>query len=86
MTVALRALLQGVIDYAGLFPPARLSLSEAIGNFAKYHSGEQAWMLRHFILQPPGDLLEARWAIATFPGLDRQGQKMSRARPSQAVL
>ena len=50
MTVALRALLQEVIDYAGLFPPARLSLSEAIGNFAKYHSGEQAWMLRHFIL------------------------------------
>jgi len=57
MTVALRALLQQVIDYAGLFPPADLSLSEAIGKFAEYHSSEQSWILRHFIL-PSGRLIE----------------------------
>ena len=50
MTAALQALLEGVIDYAGLFPPARLELNEALGNFSNYRRNGQAWMLRHFIL------------------------------------
>lgn len=46
---SLRAFLAGLIDYAGLFPPARLPLEDALPNFAAYREGEDAWMLRSFI-------------------------------------
>lgn len=47
---ALRALLDHFIDYAGIFPPARLSLNTAIDNFSKYGSGEYSWMLHWLVL------------------------------------
>jgi hypothetical protein len=49
MTASLRALLAGLVDYAGLFPPARLPLDEAIRNYARYRQGPDAWMLGRFI-------------------------------------
>jgi hypothetical protein len=45
----LEALLSGLIDYAGLFPPARLPLAEALANHCRYRLGEDAWMLGRFI-------------------------------------
>jgi hypothetical protein len=47
---ALDSLLSGLIDYAGLFPPAALSMQEAVNNFARYIEGEHAWMLGRFVL------------------------------------
>ena len=38
MSPSLRALLTGIVDYAGLFPPAQLSLDEAIRNYARYRT------------------------------------------------
>ena len=38
------------IDYAGLYPPASLSLAEAINNFAKYRSEPENWMLSRFVI------------------------------------
>ncbi|MGH7177215.1 MAG: hypothetical protein ACREJC_07540 [Tepidisphaeraceae bacterium] len=49
MVAGLRALLSGVIDYAGLFPPASLSLDQSIRNYAKYFRGDDRWMLGRFI-------------------------------------
>ncbi len=51
MTVSagMRAFLHGLIDYAGLFPPARLSLDEAVPNFVAYRQTADAWMLSRFI-------------------------------------
>jgi hypothetical protein len=49
MSPALRALLSGIIDYAGLFPPASLSLEQAIRNYARYRSEPDAWMLGRFV-------------------------------------
>jgi hypothetical protein len=46
---ALRALLAGIIDYAGLFPPAELELEPALRNYAEYRRGGQTWMLGRFI-------------------------------------
>lgn len=46
---SLRALLSGVIDYAGLFPPASLSLDESIRNYARYLDDPGRWMLGRFI-------------------------------------
>jgi hypothetical protein len=49
MSAGLRTLLRGVIDYAGLFPPARLPLEEAIRNYARYRAGPDGWMLGRFV-------------------------------------
>jgi hypothetical protein len=49
MNASLRALLEGIIDYAGLFPPAKLPLNQAIHNYAKYRDGAERWILGRFI-------------------------------------
>jgi hypothetical protein len=46
----LRALLDGLIDYAGLFPPAGLPLAAAVANYNRYRGGEHAWMLRWLVV------------------------------------
>ncbi len=48
-SASLRAFLSGLIDYAGLFPPARLPLGEAVPNFVAYQKSADAWMLGRFI-------------------------------------
>lgn len=53
MGVSLRSvqnLFAGLIDYAGLFPPAELSMQAAVKNYRHYHTSEHAWMLGRFIL------------------------------------
>jgi hypothetical protein len=47
---ALIALLEDLIDYAGLFPPASVPLDEALGKFRTYQNGENTWMLRWFVV------------------------------------
>lgn len=47
---AARALLEGIIDYAGLFPPAGLSMAQALENYAEYASGPREWMLGKFVV------------------------------------
>jgi hypothetical protein len=49
MVASLRALLDGVIDYAGLFPPARLPLEQAVRNYLRYRRGPESWMLARFV-------------------------------------
>jgi hypothetical protein len=48
--IALRALLEGLIDYAGLFPPASLDIQAAVRNYSEYRAIEHAWMLGRFIV------------------------------------
>jgi hypothetical protein len=45
-----RSLLQGVIDYAGLFPPSAVSMSEAVINYAMYRNSNYSWMLGRFVV------------------------------------
>jgi hypothetical protein len=47
---ALRTLLTGLVDYAGLFPPAELGMDQAVKNYASYRSGVYSWALGRFIL------------------------------------
>jgi hypothetical protein len=49
MVASLRALLDGVIDYAGLFPPARLPLEQAVRNYLHYRRDPESWMLARFV-------------------------------------
>lgn len=44
-----RVLLDGLVDYAGLFPPASLGMADAVRNFARYRGGEAGWMLGRFV-------------------------------------
>jgi hypothetical protein len=46
----LRALLDRLIDYAGLFPPAALPRDAAVANYLGYRAGEHAWMLRWLVV------------------------------------
>jgi hypothetical protein len=50
LTRSLRALLDSIIDYAGLFTPAALPMREAIRNYERYRDGEHAWMLGRFVV------------------------------------
>lgn len=47
---ALKALLEKFIDYAGMYPPAGLSLDQTLSNYAEYQQGEYAWMLRWLVV------------------------------------
>jgi len=53
----IRALLDGLIDYAGLFPPASLGMAEAVRKYAAYRDSEYAWALGRFVI-PGGRLAE----------------------------
>lgn len=46
----LRAFMHRLIDYAGLFPPARLPLPKAMANYMRHRQEAEAWMLDRFIM------------------------------------
>lgn len=50
MTAALRALMTGVIDYAGMFPPAKLSLADAMAEYLAIRESPECWMLGRFVV------------------------------------
>jgi hypothetical protein len=50
MLPSVQAFLSGIIDYAGLFPPAKLPLDAAIRNFARYRTEPSRWMLGRFVI------------------------------------
>lgn len=50
MPRSVRALLEHVIDYAGLYPPAALPLAEVIRNYEQYRNSPEAWMLNRLVL------------------------------------
>jgi len=47
---AFRAFHHQLIDYAGLFPPAKLPMAEAVKNYAEYRTCAESWMLGRFII------------------------------------
>lgn len=47
---SLHALLHTIVDYAGLFPPASLSMDAAVANYAAYRNDPHAWMLGRFVV------------------------------------
>jgi hypothetical protein len=44
------ALLAGLFDYAGLYPPAALPVEETLSNFGRYRSGRYGWMLGRLVV------------------------------------
>ncbi len=74
----LRAFLQRIVDYAGMFPPADLPLHEAMENFLSYRTEPERWMLNRFVVPTRrlDELRPFRKAIASNPpvGLSVLGQ------------
>ena len=46
----LRALMRRLVDYAGLFPPAALSMEVAVRSYATHLASRDAWMLGRFVV------------------------------------
>ncbi len=63
MFSSLKILLSSIVDYAGLFPPAKLSMREAIANYAQYHQTQDNWLLGRFII-PLSRLIEIETLLA----------------------
>ena len=45
-----QALLAGLVDYAGLFPPSGLALPEAVAEYARWLASPQSWLLGRFVV------------------------------------
>ena len=78
---ARRLLFEGLVDYAGLFPPAALGMEDAVARYDEYRRGEHRWALGKFVL--PVARLEAfanaarlvaggvaSWSLAMVAGAD----------------
>ncbi|MGD9902216.1 MAG: hypothetical protein AB7U83_02005 [Vicinamibacterales bacterium] len=72
-----RALLTGVIDYAGLFPPAALPMQTAVAEYTAARAGSDAWLLGRFVVPAPrlAELAAARlaapapWQVSAIVGI-----------------
>lgn len=82
---ALTALGAGVVDYAGLFPPAALDMATAVANHARYRIAPDAWMLGRFVV-PVARLGEWRAAMDALPaGAARDGWRLSALLGADAI-
>lgn len=59
---AVTAAFSGLIDYAGLFPPAGLAPADVVRQYGRYRNGPHAWMLGRLVL--PAHLLDEAAALA----------------------
>lgn len=80
----LRALLEGLFDYAGLFPPAGLPMADAVANYAAYQRRADSWALGRLVVPaarleefeassgalPDAERLGTRWPLAALVGPD----------------
>jgi len=87
---SLRALLAHAIDYAGLFPPASLTLEPALRNYADYIRTPDVWMLGAFIL-PVAEFGAAARGLSHFDSnnplrISALGPKTDNAETFQASL
>ena len=69
---SLRTLLRGIVDYAGLFPPASRTMADAVSEYAEHRDSPHAWALGRFIL-PAGRLEE--FEDASQPIVPREGAR-----------
>ncbi|MEP7347238.1 MAG: hypothetical protein ABI877_18350, partial [Gemmatimonadaceae bacterium] len=69
-------LLEGAIDYAGLFPPAALGMEDAARNYLEYALGSDAWALGRFVV-PMTRLDELHRVAVELAAADRVAWRLS---------
>lgn len=68
MLQSIRTLMAGLVDYAGLFPPAKLDMQLAVETYARAKMGGEEWVLGRFIC-PVSRLREfSKAAAVMMPG------------------
>ena len=85
--LASTALLRGLVDYAGLFPPAGLDMATAVRNYAAYRRSPHAWMLGRLVVSAsrlgefeaaraalPDDDALAPWQVSALIGADVEAE------------
>jgi hypothetical protein len=73
MILSVQTLFTNIIDYAGIFPPAKLGLQVAMQNYQQYRSGSNRWMLGSFVL-PASRLNEFKSWLPTLSASDTTEQ------------
>lgn len=81
---SLRTLLEGLIDYAGLFPPAGLVMRQSVENFETYLLSGHAWMLGRFIV-PTSRLQEFQEVFQQLPKINSPAEKEPKWRLSALI-
>ncbi len=61
MLASLKTLVSAIVDYAGLFPPAKLDLRSSMQHYAQSAATPDCWMLSRFVL--PAARLEELYTI-----------------------
>jgi hypothetical protein len=72
----LEALVAGVVDYAGLFPPASLGMGDAAACYATYLASADAWVLGRFVV-PSTRLDELAAEAARYTGARSEPWRLS---------
>lgn len=77
MKASFKNFMTGLIDYAGIFPPAGLDIETAATNYAGYLAGEDGWMVGrcivpaaqlHLVALSPG----FRWSVIVSPAVSEE--------------
>jgi hypothetical protein len=79
------ALVRGLIDYAGLFPPAALPMSDAVLRYAGYQRRPDAWGLARLVV-PVARLGEFETALSSLSATDRAAARFPLAALAGADL
>ncbi|HKP97171.1 MAG TPA: hypothetical protein VJ385_15585 [Fibrobacteria bacterium] len=79
MEASLQVLMNGLIDYAGLFPPASLDMGAAVRNFAAYRKGPHSAWLGRFVLPASrlGEFANANARLPQPPGSEGMPWRLS---------
>jgi hypothetical protein len=64
---ARRALLAGLWDYAGVFPPAELPLDEALEEWRRIRASDDAWLVNRFVVRAGTDVAAEALAVVDGP-------------------
>ena len=72
----LKNLVTGIVDYAGLFPPAKLDMATVVKNYHSYLASENNWMLSRLVI-PASRLVEFEDAAGNLLPLQGQPWRLS---------
>ena len=84
-TIKSEVMLEGFIDFAGLYPPANLDMQATVDNWASFLKSEDSWMLARLII--PANRLDEFKECATdlLPTLEEEMWQLSVLLPQQVV-
>jgi len=90
MVDSIKALLDGIFDYAGLFPPAALPMDQAVAEYLRHREGSESHLLNKFVC--PINWLDDFWQAVQTTAPDSEweiavlGTSLEGVRQDQSVI